>query len=234
LGDEIETTKSTLYFVPQTKQNKELSLILASTDHAYPTQLQREGLNLQDVTRVTFAGEIPPSDMRKLLVNASYEQGDKTGDVIIGMGPRLAELCVAAYGGHFLRVKNAIAELSERESRFEASSLLPDLDADSVECLDSHMSSRPLLEAMAKSGFAPIETYKNAAVEMIAKLNIGGVVKKKSTICGLSKTKWVNTTCKYALIPSSESARLAIATTLDAHPARGRFWRNSTIILSES
>jgi hypothetical protein len=184
LGDEIETTKSTLLcLVSRTKQKKELSLILASTDHAYPTQLQREGLNLQDVTRVTFAGEIPPSDMRKLLVNASYEQGDKTGDVIIGMGPRLAELCVAAYGGHFLRVKNAIAELSQRKSRFEASSLLPDLDADIVECLDSHMSSRPLVEAMAKYGFAPIETYKNAAVAMISKLNIRGVVKEKSTIC---------------------------------------------------
>jgi hypothetical protein len=202
-------------------------------------------LNLQDVTRVIFAGEIPPSDMWKLLVNATYEQGDNTGDIFIGMGPRLAELCLSAYGGHFLRVKNAIAKLCQQESQFEASSLLPDLDANIIECLDSSMKSRPLLEAMAKSGFAPIETYKNAVVEMIAKFNIGGVVRKKATICGLSKTKWNGTECTYGLIPSSESVRLVIATTLNAKPAvkventtipavevekttipaRGRFWR---------
>jgi hypothetical protein len=119
------------------------------------------------------------------------------------MGPRLAELCLAAYGGHFLRFKNAIAELCQEESRFKASSLLPVLTANIIECLDSHMSSMPLLDAMAKSGFAPIETPDSAVIEMIAKLNIGGVVSRKSTICGLSNTKWDGTTCGYALIPSS-------------------------------
>jgi hypothetical protein len=206
-------------FVKRTKQNKELSLILASTDHAYPYQLEREGLNLQDVTRVIFAGEIPPSDMWKLLVNATYEQGDNTGDIIIGMGPRLAGLCLAAYGGHFLTVENAIARLCQEESEFKASSLLPVLTANIIECLDSHMSSMPLLDAMAKSGFAPIETPDSAVVDLIAKLNIGGVVNEESTICGLSETKWDGTTCGYALIPSSESVRLVIARTLNAMPA---------------
>jgi chemotaxis regulatin CheY-phosphate phosphatase CheZ len=127
LGDEIEATKSTLrYFVSRTKQNNELSLILISSEHGYPYQLEREGLNLQKETRVIFAGEIPPSDMRKLMVDARYEQRDNEGDTIIGMGPRLAELCLAVYGGHFLTVKNAIALLSEQESQLEALSLLPD------------------------------------------------------------------------------------------------------------
>jgi hypothetical protein len=34
----------------------------------------------------------------------------------------------------------------------------------------------------------------NAVVDMIAKLNIGGVVSETSTICGLSDTKWDRTT----------------------------------------
>jgi hypothetical protein len=232
-------------FVARTKQKKELSLILTSSEHGYPYQLELEGLNLQDVTEVIFAGEIPPRDMWKLLVNATYEQGNNKGDTIIGMGPRLAELCLAAYGGHFLRVKNAVAKLCRQESRFKASSLLPVLRANIIECLDSGMSSRPLLEAMAKSGFAPIETYKNAAVETIAKLNIGGVVNEETTICGLWETKWDGTECTYGLIPSAQSVRLAIARTLNAKPAvkventtipavevekttipaRGRFWR---------
>jgi hypothetical protein len=223
LGDEIEATKwILLYFVSRTKQNNELSLILVSSEHAYPYQLERQGFNLQNVTWRIFAGEIPPSDMRKLMVDATYEQGDNRGDTIIGMGPRLAELCLAAYGGHFLTVKNAIAVLSQQESQFEASSLLPVLKANIFECLETYMSSWPLLAAMAKSGFAPIERRASAVVDLIAKLNIGGVVSIESTICGLSATKWDRTTCTYALIPSSESVRFVIAMTLDA---LGLFWR---------
>jgi hypothetical protein len=169
--------------VARTKQNMELSLILAASEHAYTYQLEREGLNMREITDEIFAGEIPPSDMWKLLVNATYEQGDNKGDIMIGMGPRHAELCLAAYGGHFLTGKNTIAVLLQQESKFKASSLLPRLTGN----LDSSMSSRPLLEAMAKSGFAPIKPPDSAAVEMIAKLNIGGVVSEESTICGLSK-----------------------------------------------
>jgi hypothetical protein len=80
-----------------------------------------------------------------------------------------------------------------------------------------------LLDAMAKSGFAPIETPDSAVVDLIAKLNIGGVVRRGSTICGLSSTKWDGTTCRYALIPSSGSVRFVIVRTLDAHPARSLF-----------
>jgi hypothetical protein len=87
------------------------------------------------------------------------------------------------------------------------------------------------------------KAHRNAAVEMMAKLNIGGVVKEKSMVCGLSNTKWDSTTCEYALLPSSESVRLVIARTLSAKsavkvekiptvevekntiPARGLAWR---------
>jgi hypothetical protein len=61
--------------VARTKHDMELSLILAASEHAYPYQLEREGLNMRDVTIQIFAGEIPLSDMWKLLVNATYEQG---------------------------------------------------------------------------------------------------------------------------------------------------------------
>jgi hypothetical protein len=138
---------------------------------------------------------------------------------MIGMGPRLAELCLAVYGGHFLRVQNAIIDLSLQQTRFKALALLPDLASNIIKCLDTYMSTRPLLEAMAKSGFAPIGTRENAAVDMIVKLNIGGVVRTGSTICGLSETKWSDTECDYALIPSSESVRLVIAMTLNVFPA---------------
>jgi hypothetical protein len=98
--------------------------------------------------------------------------------------------------------------LRVNKSEFEASSLFTYSDRHIIECLDFSVSARPLLKAMALSGFAPIKEPKNAAVEMIAKLNIGGVVSRESTICGLPNTKWHGTECTYALIPSSESVRL--------------------------
>jgi hypothetical protein len=199
-------------------------MIMASSEHSYPYRLESEGFHLQDISRLIFAGEIPPSDMWKLLVNATCVKGSNETGTMIGMGPRLAELCLAAYGGHFLRVRNAISDRSLQRAKFEAWSLFPDLTDNIIECLDFSMSTRPLLEAMAKSGFAPIERRKNnAAIEMIVKLNIGGVVRRGSNICGLSETKWAGTRCKYALILSSESVRLEIATSLDAK--RGLFWR---------
>jgi hypothetical protein len=118
--------------------------------------------------------------MWKLLVNATYLQGDNIGDTVIGMGPRLAELCLAAYGGHFLRVKYAISDLSLQKGEFEALALFPDLASNILKCLDTEKNTRPLLEALAKSGFAPIATHTNTAVEMIVKLNIGGVVRRRS------------------------------------------------------
>jgi hypothetical protein len=191
--------------------------------------VEREGLSLTDVSKVIFAGEISPSEMWKLLVNATYVQGSKEegdtineGDTIIGMGPRLAELCLAAYGGHFLRVKDAIGRLNRNESQFSASSHIPCVTSRIIDCLDTHARTRPLLKAMAKFGFAPIATPDNAAVEMIAKLGIGGVVERESKcmIFGLPETKWDGTNSSYALIPSTESMRLTIARTLNARRLR--------------
>jgi hypothetical protein len=223
LGDGTEDTKNFLInLVKRTKQDKQLTMIMASSEHSYPYRLESEGLNLEDVSWVIFAGEIPPSDMWKLLVNATNVKD--SNETVIGMGPRLAELCLAAYGGHFLRVQNAISELSLQQARFKALSLFPDLVSNILTCLDTDKSTRPLLEALAKSGLAPIATHTNTAVEMIVKLNIGGVVRRGSNICGLSETKWAGTKCDYALIPSSESVRLAIARSLDANPASTLFW----------
>ena len=93
---------------------------------------------------------------------------------------------------------------------------LPDLRDSITECLRTHKGARPLLETLAKYGFAPIHTSDDPALEMIVKLNIGGVVSEKGATTGISMTKWTATECTHALIPSSESVRLEIAMTLHA------------------
>ena len=217
------STKNVLInLVKRTKDMKTMTVILASSEHAYPYRLEREGLNLGDVGMRIFAGEIPPRDMWNLLVNATYDQGPNIGKPVVdkplvGMGPELAELCLAAYGGHFLQVQNAMNALELLKNRFEASAGLPDLTDNIVECLRTHKETRPLLKEMAEYGFAPITTSKDAAVELIVKLNVGGVVSRKSTVIGIASTRW-KAQQSVALVPSSESVRLSIAMTLLAEP----------------
>jgi hypothetical protein len=68
------------------------------------------------------------------------------------MGPELKELCLAANGGHFLGVWDAMSALARAEDGFEASAGLLDLRANIVKCLETP-TKRPLLKAMAEYGF---------------------------------------------------------------------------------
>ena len=54
------------------------------------------------------AGEVPPKRMRELLEKKW------------GVGPRLTNLCIAAYGGHIHYTAMAITELSLRKEDFSA------------------------------------------------------------------------------------------------------------------
>jgi hypothetical protein len=73
------------------------------------------------------------------------------------------------------------------------------------------------LKALAEYGFAPILDPDDAAVELIVKLNIGGVVAEEGEVIGIARTRW-KAQQRVALVPSSESVRLSIAMTLLAVP----------------
>jgi hypothetical protein len=207
-------------FVSFTKQDGRMNVILVSTEHAYPYRLERQGFNLLNVDMPIFAGEIPPKEMWKLLVNAKYEEGDHKGKVIIGMGPHLAELCLAAFGGHFMIVQQAIRYLSLEQDKAELSSFLPDLRSEIIKCLKTNNESRPLLEAMAKDGVAPIEEIEDSAAELISKEKVGGVVTQNAVCIGISETKWERTEFTNAVIPSSQCVRLRIAQVLLTRPLK--------------
>lgn len=74
--------------VQLTKQQREMMTLLTSSEHAYPYKLNRIGFNQADLTNVIYAGEIPPKEMRELLVSR------------LGMGDRLADGFLSAFGGH--------------------------------------------------------------------------------------------------------------------------------------
>ena len=77
---------------------------------------------------------------------------------------------------------------------------------------------------MAEYGFAPIRTSNDAAVELIAKLNVGSVVVEEGEVIGIAHTRWSGTSYSSALIPISESARLSIAMALLAESSLERMF----------
>jgi hypothetical protein len=223
-GKPDKQTKNLLTsIIKYTKQDHNINLIMASSEHAYPYRLEREGLNLQDVDEIIYAGEISPKEMWALLVSATYEEGDNKGKAIIGMGPHLAELCLAAYGGHIWTVRNAIRGLSLGQDSVIPSLYLPDLSPKINQCLDTNRRSRPLLEAMARYGFAPIKTPNHPAAKIISKENVGGVITQNAACIGVSEAKWEGARDENALIPSSQSVRLRIARVLSNLPVARLF-----------
>ena len=83
-----ETAKTALAQITgETKEAFTASVILISSEHGYPFKLAKAGLNLVDIKNILIAPEVPPIDMFKMLTDHW------------GMGPRLARLFVATYGG---------------------------------------------------------------------------------------------------------------------------------------
>ena len=76
------------HLVNLTKQQGDMMTLLTSSEHGYPFRLDEMGFNLADLTNVIYAGEIPPKEMRELFVGR------------LGMGDRLADGFLSAFGGH--------------------------------------------------------------------------------------------------------------------------------------
>ena len=76
------------HLVNLTKQQGDMMTLFTSSEHGYPFRLDRMGFNLADLRNVIYAGEVPPKEMRELLVSR------------LGMGDRLADGCLSAFGGH--------------------------------------------------------------------------------------------------------------------------------------
>jgi hypothetical protein len=101
--------------------------------------MEREGLNMRDVNDEMFAREISPSDMWKLMVNATYEQGDNNvGDTSVGTGPWLAQLCPAA-SRSFPSSPGCHRRTTPAKGRIRGIGALPDLADNIVKRLSTNI-----------------------------------------------------------------------------------------------
>jgi hypothetical protein len=210
LGMGQQATSSTLDQIVQcTKQSLELDVIMASSEYSYPYLLEDNGLNLNDISNILFAGEIPPKSIWELLVTKKI---GKTSMPVIGMGENLAHLLIASYGGHFLRLSSALEHLMDEKEHFFLDMALNPISENISNVLKVHPHEGLMyLRCLAECGFAPVADSRDPVVEMIVRSNIGGIVtSRKSKVVGLPSTIW-NINFSLALIPTSESARNLIA-----------------------
>ena len=67
--DEARAQKALQYFVMLTKQQKRASVVLISSEFAYPYRLQEmQSMNLRDIRNIIIANEIPKDEMVELMV----------------------------------------------------------------------------------------------------------------------------------------------------------------------
>ena len=159
--------------------------------------------------------------MWELLVTKTDE---KTNKPVIGMGENLARLLIAGYGGHFLRMIEALILLKLKKENFSlVNGLNPISQSITMVLTRFPIEGLGYLRQMAESGFAPVSNERDPAVEMIVKSNIGGVVSREnSRTVGLPNTIWKDN-CSRGLIPASESARNEIAIEV-LYAERQRWW----------
>jgi hypothetical protein len=210
LGEGQQATSSSLdQIVKSTKQSRQLEVIMASSEYSYPYLLEDNGLNMNDIKAILFAGEIPPKSMWELLVTKKI---GKTNMPVIGMGENLAHLLIASYGGHVLCISSALDQLTTKKEHFMIADALNPISENITEVLEVHPRKGLMyLRRMAECGFAPVAKSRDPVVEMIVRSNIGGIVTRpNSKVVGLPSTIWKKNFA-FGLVPTSESARNLIA-----------------------
>ena len=198
-----------------TKECREMNVLLASSEHAEPFRLASLGFKTEDFTETVVACEVPPPDMRALLV-------DKWR-----CGPQLAEGLMAVYGGHVWRTSLALGDLAREGPAFEAIGAFSSAPLDGVnKCLAAARGGsgvakveglEDVLRELAERGFAAIPSRDDPRAEVVSENNVGGVVPRGASAPGLPRAAWA-TGAKFVLAASSQSMRLLLASELAPDP----------------
>ncbi|CAE7503214.1 unnamed protein product, partial [Symbiodinium pilosum] len=144
--------------------------------------------------------EVPPNDMFKML----------TGHW--GMGPRLACLYVATYGGSIDAVYTALGNLMNKRNQFSplATTSVPGIGI----CLGQD-DARERLINIALNGFSPVSNLKqDEGAQMASEENVAGIIPKMAEAPGLWPEVYRETEKEYVLVASSRHVRLKICKAL--------------------
>jgi hypothetical protein len=206
---ELKETQALLNLLVQfTKASRRMNVLLAVSDYGYPYRLRAGGFfNANNITDVIYAGEVPPADMRVLL----QEKWD--------LGPRLADVFLAYYGGHVHMASQALAKLANMLDAFDCQSVAaPGLWGSIDSCLrhsESSDSARAVqvLRGLSVCGFAPVCDEMDGVAQLIDETNVGGLVESHAIVIGTPHD--VRTAgADIGVVPSSHFLRHMIAKAL--------------------
>ena len=165
--------------------------MLASSEHSFPFTLSNFplGFTTSNFTKLIFAGEVPPSEMYKLLTEEW------------GVGPYLAEALLDHYGGHIWDCYHAVMELAFLGSEeFDpdvgfgvgAAANVLNVLAFKEGSDDDRERMKDVLRQLAERGFVPLygDPHEDPVARKISKTNVGGVVSKAGTVIGLPRSVW--------------------------------------------
>ena len=190
----------------------QLNVILVSSEHAFPFKLldQKLDFSIDNFNSFIFVGEISPKDMYQLLTSGW------------GVEDTLAVTLIDHYGGHIWDIYLALVRLYEEKKNFWV--LDSSMSDKVIKCLKwkgdkegDYEMMREVLQRLAVTGFCPIEDSDDPIAKVISANNVGGVVKRSSTIIGLASEVWDSTDCENGIVPSKQSMRLAIAKQLSKY-----------------
>ncbi len=192
-GDEAQGRNALQYFVMLTKQQRRASVVLISSEYAYPYRLQEAGMNLRDIRNIIIANEIPKDEMVELMVTKWK------------MSQELAEEFYLYFGGDVDVCERAVEKLIRKGDNFDP--ITDVFNSDGLYMCANNPAARKHLQNMADQGWSPVySTKEDAAAELIAKENVGGVLPKTAQISDRPKDMFKDQR-EYALVPAGTGGR---------------------------
>ena len=199
--DEAQAQKALQYFVMLTKQQSQASVVLISSEFAYPYRLQEAGMNLRDIRNIIVINEIPKDEMVEVMVTKWK------------MSQELAEEFYLYFGGDVDACERAVEKLIQKGDSFDPITDVFDSDGLSM-CVDDP-AAREHLQNMADQGWSPVKKVKkDAAAKLIAKENVGGVLPRRAQIFGGPKDMFADEH-RNVLVPAGTLMRWMIAKELE-------------------
>ena len=200
-GDEAQARNALQYFVMLTKQQLRASLVLISSEYAYPYRLQEAGMNLRDIRNIIIANEIPKDEMVELMVTKWK------------MSQELAEEFYLYFGGDVDVCERAVEKLIQKGDSFDP--ITDVFNSHGLSMCANNPAARKHLQNMADQGWSPVKNVdEDAAAELIAEKNVGGLLPKTAQIFDRPKDMFKDQH-EYALVPAGTLMRWKIAKALE-------------------
>lgn len=207
-------------FINVTKEDHKMNVILCSSKPSFPSQLEESGLQVCLVP-VVQAEEPPPQAIWKFLTEEQAQ-----GERIIGMGKKLAKLCIALAGGNVILISIVVEKLLEKNRAFKGIQLVYSVEGGlSVRKVIESDAGRAILRDLAKVGYTA--SFTEPTRDLLLEKSVAGLLTGDFKF--YSDMKSVVDELNEVLVPSSSDLRNKIAFELQRADKMKKMSMKSTI-----